>query len=207
MDDKRIMMIGTGIAAILLIGGWLWLDRGDGDRFAACRSSVIAGGASEIGGPFELISETGEKVTDKQVFSKPSLLYFGYTFCPDVCPLDNSRNAEATDLLDEKGVDVQPVFISVDPKRDTTKVMSDFTESMHEKMLGLTGTPKDLAAVAKSWRVSYQVPDVEGDDYMVSHTTMTYLVMPEYGTVEFFGRDVSATEMADRVACFVEASS
>lgn len=207
MDDKRIMVIGTGIAAILLIGGWLWLDSGDEDRFASCRSSVIAGNSSKIGGPFELISQTGEKMNEKQVFSKPSLLYFGYTFCPDVCPLDNSRNAEATDLLDEKDVDVQPVFITVDPKRDTTKVMYDFTESMHEKMLGLTGTPKDLAAVAKSWRVSYQVPDVEGDDYMVSHTTMTYLVMPEYGTVEFFGRDVSAEEMADRVACFVEAAS
>ncbi|MFV0294087.1 MAG: SCO family protein [Paracoccus sp. (in: a-proteobacteria)] len=208
MRDKQIMTIGVISATALLVGGWFWLDSGnrDNDRFAYCRASAIAGGAATIGGTFTLTDDTGAQVSDQQVFTKPSLLYFGYSFCPDVCPFDNSRNAEAIDLLDQQGIDAQPVFVSVDPKRDTPEVLSQYADNLHEKMIGLTGSPENIAAAAKAWRVAYQVPDTEDEDYLVSHTTMTFLVLPEYGTVEFFSRDVTADEMADRVACYVQAS-
>lgn len=208
MNDKKILIIGTVAAAALLIGGALWLKPGnsDADQFAQCRAGVIAGGAGALGGAFEMTDETGARVSNKQVFTKPSLLYFGYTFCPDVCPLDSSRNAEALDLLDEQGIDAQAVFITVDPKRDTPKAVADFTDNLHEKMIGLTGTPEEIDAASKLWKNYYKVNDDGTDYYLVDHATNTYLVLPEQGTVEFFRRDLGPEQLAERVACFVEAS-
>ena len=210
MNDKRILIIGTAAAAALLVGGALWLNRGNGgnDQFAQCRAGVVAGGAGALGGKFELTDETGARVTDAQVFTKPSLLYFGYTFCPDVCPLDSARNAEALDLLDEQGIDAQAVFITVDPKRDTPEVMKSFVETMHERMIGLTGSTAEIDAVSKSWRNFYRLNDQDDpENYLVDHMTNTYLVMPGAGTVEFFARDIPPQEMADRTACFINAAS
>lgn len=211
MNDKKLLMIGTAVAAVLLVGGAVWMSRGGdqvatgADQFASCRTSVVAGGSSALGGSFELTDETGARVTDAQVFTKPSLVYFGYSYCPDICPFDNSRNAEALDLLDADGIDAQAVFVSVDPGRDSPEVLAHFTDNLHEKMLGLTGSPEEIAKVAKAYRVGYQVQDDGSDDYPVSHTTMTYLVLPEHGTVEFFNRDVTAEDMAVQTACFAEA--
>lgn len=175
MNDKRILIIGTVAAVALLAGGALWLNRGNGsdDQFAQCRSGVVSGGAGALGGAFELTDETGARVTDKQVFTKPSLLYFGYTFCPDVCPLDSARNAEAVDLLAEQGIDAQAVFITVDPKRDTPQVVADFTDNLHETMIGLTGTAEELDAVNKQWKNYYKVNDDGTDYYLVDHATNT----------------------------------
>lgn len=210
MNDKKLLMIGTAVTVVVLAAGGLWLSRGsngaDADPFASCRTSVVAGGSSALGGPFQLTDETGARVTDQQVFTKPSLVYFGYSFCSDVCPFDNSRNAEALDLLEEQGVDAQAVFISVDPRRDTPEVMAHYTANLHEKMIGLTGSPEETAAAAKAWRVGFQVQDDGSNDYPVSHTTMTYLVLPGHGTVEFFNRDVTPEAMAAQTACFAKAS-
>ena len=106
------------IAAVAGLLGWTALmvwNQQSNDRFAECRSATVAGGSGAIGGAFTLIDSTGKAVTDKEVLAKPSLVYFGYSFCPDVCPLDNARNVEAVDLLADKGYDVTPVFITIDP--------------------------------------------------------------------------------------------
>ena len=198
-----VVLVGLGITYYVTMG------RGSDDQFAQCRASNVAGGASQIGGDFTLVSETGETVTDKQVIDQPSLIYFGYTFCPDVCPLDNARNAEAVDLLESRGNMVKPVFISIDPKRDTPEVMAEFTDYLHPRMLGLTGSEDQVRATSKAYRTFYQAHEpVEGEEdlYLVDHSTMTYLSLPEHGFVEFFRRDVTPEQMADRVQCFIDAS-
>ena len=116
------VVIGLGASTL-----WVLWPR-PADRFAQCRESVIAGGAGAIGGPFALTGADGVRRTDADIITKPTLLYFGYAFCPDVCPMDNERNAEAVDLLAAQGHDVQPVFISIDPERDTPEVVADFTD-------------------------------------------------------------------------------
>lgn len=207
MTERRLMLLGLLAAALLLLTGWLWLRPGPGDEFAQCRKSVVAGGTEALGAPFTLTAETGERVTDAQVFDRPSIFYMGYTFCPDVCPMDNARNAAAVDLLKARGMDVRPVFMSVDPARDTPERMAEFTDGMHPDMLGLTGSVDEVTAVSKAWRGYFKVNDAEDKvNYLVDHTTQSYLVMPGRGTVEFFTRDVSPEEMADRVACFVDAA-
>ena len=194
------LMAGLGASYILTLRG------GGDDQFAQCRASAIAGGAGSIGGPFTLVSETGETVTDADVITKPSLIYFGYTFCPDVCPLDTVRNADAVDILAEQGVDTQPIFISVDPERDTPQVVDDFTANIHPDMLGLTGSPEQVKAASEAYKTYYRAQDSGDEFYLVDHSTFTYLVLPEHGFVEFFRRDASPEEMATRTACFIDAS-
>jgi protein SCO1/2 len=206
----RLFAIAAAVVVVLGLGATYYMvtaGSGDADQFAQCRASNVAGGAAQIGGPFELVSETGETVTDTDVIDKPTLIYFGYTFCPDVCPMDAARNAEAVDLLEERGDMVKPVFISIDPKRDTPEVMAEFTDYLHPRMLGLTGSEEQVREASKAYRTVFQARD-EGDDefYLVDHSTMTYLSLPEHGFVEFFRRDVTAEQMADRVQCFIEAS-
>ncbi|MEJ6392936.1 SCO family protein [Gymnodinialimonas sp. 2305UL16-5] len=195
-----VLLAGTATA--------VWLTRANADdAFAQCREGVVAGDAA-VGGPFTLVSETGQEMTDAEVITQPTLVYFGYTFCPDVCPLDTVRNAEAVDILDEDGVEVQPVFITVDPNRDTPEVLTAFTDNIHERMLGLGGTQEQTHAAASAYRVYYQSHD-DGSDpyYLVDHTAFTYLVMPEIGFVEFFPREVTPQDMAERTACFIDAAS
>jgi len=142
-------------------------------------------------------------VTDAQVFSQPSLVYFGYTFCPDVCPLDNARNAEAVDILEEKGFAVTPVFISIDPDRDTPEVLTDFTDNLHPRMVGLTGSTAQVRAASQAYKTYYKKQS-EDEYYLMDHSTFTYLVLPDSGFADFFTREVTPDEMAERVACFLE---
>jgi protein SCO1/2 len=205
MNARLIAPLAILGIAVFVAVFWL-VSRQDpnGDQFAQCRASTVAGGAGALGGPFELLNAKGETVTDKDVITEPSLLYFGYTFCPDVCPLDVQRNAVAVDVLAERGISVTPIFISIDPKRDTPEVVGDFAANMHERMIGLTGSPEQVKVASQAYRTYYRAQDGDEDYYLVDHSTFSYLVLPGHGFVEFFRRDVSPEEMADRIACFVE---
>lgn len=204
----RTLALAAAASVVALIAGsgaYIWLN-GSGDDQHACSQSRIAGG--DIGGPFTLVSETGETVTDKDVITGPSIVYFGYTFCPDVCPLDNARNAEAVEILDERGIEVTPIFISIDPERDTPEAMAEFTDVFHERMIGLTGSPEQVKAASKAYKTYYKKQESDDDEYyLVDHSTFSYLMFPEAGFVEFFKRDDTAEQIADRVQCFVEAGT
>lgn len=204
--ERKIMLAGSAaMLAILVAGGAFIYGQQQGRGFAQCESGAVAGGFDAFGAPFTLTDTSGARVSDQVVFAKPSLLYFGYTFCPDVCPLDNVRNADAAALLAERGLDVQPVFITVDARRDTPEVMAAFTEALDDRLVGLTGTQEEVAAVAKAWRVAFELQDRDDQqDYVVNHMTYTYLVLPGHGTVALFGRNTEPEEMAERTACFVE---
>ncbi|WP_136636072.1 SCO family protein [Pseudooceanicola onchidii] len=203
----RIFAI-TAVAAIVLLSVAIWLvtmGRTGDDAFAQCRSSTVAGGAAEIGGPFTLVDEGGQTVTDTDVIDKPTLVYFGYTYCPDICPYDAARNAEAVTLLENDGYMVKPVFITVDPERDTPEQLADFTSYIHPRMVGLTGSPEQIKAASTAYRTYYRKQDAEDDYYLVDHSTFTYLVLPEEGFVEFFRRDATPEQMAEATACFIDA--
>ncbi len=208
VSTKSYAVAAVSVAAIFMIAIYQYTRNGGEDRFAPCRSSAVSGGAGAIGGPFTLTDEDGRQVTEKDVLAGPSLVYFGYTFCPDICPTDTARNAEAIDALEEKGYDVTPVFISVDPGRDTPEVLKEWTEYIHPKMVGLTGTTEQIASVAKAYRTYYKVPENPTDEYyIVDHMTQTYLMLPDFGFVEFFSREDTPEDMANRTACFIDAAA
>jgi protein SCO1/2 len=190
------------LAALLGWQGYRTLQSQSADAFAECRSGAVAGG--EIGGPFTLTDTKGNVVTDATLLAKPALVYFGYASCPDVCPLDNARNTEAVALLAAQGLDVTSVFITVDPTRDTQAVLADYAENF-EGLLALTGSQAQTDAAAKTYKVYFQMPEKRDPGYMVDHTTMTYLMLPKVGFVDFFQRDATAQDMADKTACFLKA--
>ena len=190
------------LAALLGWQGYRALQSQSADAFAECRSGAVAGG--EIGGPFTLTDTKGNAVTDTTLLAKPALIYFGYASCPDVCPLDNARNTEAVALLAAQGLDVTPVFITVDPTRDTQAILADYAENF-EGLLALTGSQAQTDAAAKTYKVYFQMPEKRDPGYMVDHTTMTYLMLPKVGFVDFFQRDATAQDMADKTACFLKA--
>lgn len=202
------LFAGLAVAAVAaLVGGSaLWvLWRQAGDPLAECRGGQVAGGS--IGGPFTLTDETGATVTERDVIKGPTLIYFGYTFCPDVCPLDNARNAEAVDVLEEMGFEVTPVMISFDPARDTPEVLRDFTDNLHPRMLGLTGTEDQIRAVSQAYKTYSKVRDPDEEYYLFDHSTFTYLMRPGADGspqfVDFFRNDETADDMAKRVGCFL----
>lgn len=202
----RLSLILTAIAAIgLAAGAWFW-SRED-DRFAACSESSVAGGAGSIGGSFELVSETGETVTEAELLDQPALVYFGYTFCPDVCPPDAARNAEAVAMLEEQGHDVTPVFVTVDPARDTPEVLAEWTDYIHPEMVGLSGSEDQIRQAASAYKVYYA--RAEGSDpeyYLMNHTNFTYLMLPEAGFVDFFrgATEVTADDIAETASCYLD---
>ena len=206
--NPRLIPLCSVAALIGLMGGiWFWTQssRGD-DQFAQCRASAVAGGAGALGGPFELVNADGETVTDADVITEPSILYFGYTFCPDVCPLDVNRNALAVDVLAERGMSVTPVFISIDPERDTPEVVDEYASYLHERMIGLTGSAQQVKAASQAYKTYYRKQEAEDEFYLMDHSTFTYLVLPEVGFVDFFRRDIPAEKLAQQVACFVNAT-
>ena len=196
--------VSAGVLVAGLLGGLAYFilsDRGD-QRFAQCRESAIAGA---LGGPFELVDHAGRTVTDREVIDRPALIYFGYTFCPDVCPWDAARNALVADLVAERGYEVRPVFVSVDPERDTPEVLERFVGNLSERMVGLTGTDEQVRAASQAYRTYFRRH--EGDEfYLVDHSTFSYLALPGHGVVEIFRRTQSAEEIADSLLCFIEAS-
>jgi protein SCO1 len=197
---------GVAAAAVaVMLGGlfaYVQLHRTD-DAFADCRQGQVAGG--DIGGPFTLVNTQGQTVTDAEVLAKPALVYFGYTFCPDVCPLDVARNAEAVDLLQAKGLDVTPVFISIDPERDTPQVLADYAANMDPRLVALTGSPEQVKAASLAYKTYYRKQPSEDEFYLMDHSTFTYLMLPGTGFVDFFRREITSNQMADSVACFVDA--
>jgi protein SCO1/2 len=204
---SKIAAIAASVTVIGLLGATFIVTRSDpnGDQFAQCRASAVAGGG-DIGGPFELVNSNGETVTSAALIKQPTLIYFGYTFCPDVCPLDVQRNGIATEILDDKNVAIQPVFISIDPARDTPEIVGDYAANFHERMIGLTGTDEQVKTASDAYRTYYRKADEDPDYYLMDHSTISYLTLPKHGFVDFFRRDISPEAMAETIACFVDAA-
>jgi protein SCO1/2 len=197
-------LAAASVAALLgATAAYVMLNRSD-DAFAQCRQGQVAGG--DIGGPFTLVNTEGQTVTEAEVLARPSLVYFGYTFCPDVCPFDMARNVEAVDLLAERGLEVTPVFISIDPERDTPEALADYAANMHPALIALTGSAEQVQTASRAYKTYYRKQPSEDEFYLVDHSTFTYLMLPGTGFVDFFRREITSDQMADSVACFLEAN-
>ena len=174
-------------------------------RFEDCIEGSVAGG--NIGGPFELMDHRGQMVTDAQVLDQPALVYFGYTFCPDVCPMDVARNVVAVEILADAGLTVKPVFITIDPARDTVDYLADFVANNHPEMVGLTGAAEQIAKAARAYKVYYRKQPSEDEDYyLMDHSSFSYFMVPDVGFVDFLRSDLPPEVVADRLACVLRAS-
>jgi len=130
-----------------------------------------------IGGPFALTDHTGKLRTDGEFRGKLMVVYFGYTYCPDVCPTDLLAISQALEVLGPAGDAVQPIFISVDPERDSGALLAGYVAAFHPRLIGLTGAPEDIRKVALSYKAYYaKVAVGAGQDYVIDHTGVIYLM-------------------------------
>lgn len=153
-----------------------------------------------IGGPFTLVSHTGEVRTDADFAGRPMLIYFGYTYCPDVCPTELQKMVVALDELGEAGKDLTPLFISVDPERDTVEQLAAYVPLFHERLIGLTGTAEQVTRAAKAYRIYYaKRQDESSSDYLMDHSSFIYLMDKDNRYLAHFGPQVAPEEIAQRI--------
>jgi len=190
MSTRTFVIVVTLLSALLagtVVGGYLIWSRTD------------QGGVAMIGGPFTLVDQTGRTVTQDTLKGKWSLIYFGYTYCPDVCPTSLSTMTLALEALPPEMVEkITPVFISVDPERDTVEQLALYHESFHPSFLMLTGTPEQVREAARAYRVYYRKAENDSaTEYLMDHSSITYLMDPKGNYVTHFGHDVTAEGMAE----------
>jgi protein SCO1/2 len=155
---------------------------------------------SGFGGPFKLIDQDGRLVTDADFRGKWVLLYFGYTHCPDACPTALNTIAEALDQLGGAREKIQPLFITLDPERDTPVVLRDYTTAFQAGILGMTGSPEQIRAVAKTYRIAYEKHVVaEDQDYAVDHTSILFLLDPLGRPVSLFSHETPPDQLSRRM--------
>ena len=136
-------------------------------------------GIPRIGGHFSLTTADGTAVTDRSFPGKWLLLYFGYTFCPDACPTALNTIAEALDELGSLAERIQPIFITVDPQRDTPAVITEYVKAFHPRLIGLTGGAAQIAAAAKDFHVFYEVRQLGNEEYAIDHSSYIYVIDPD----------------------------
>lgn len=157
-------------------------------------------GKAAIGGPFKLINHDGKNVTEKDFLGKWTVIYFGFTHCPDICPDELQKLAAAVDKIKENsGIDIVPAFISVDPERDTIEQVREYVKEFHPKLIGLTGSPDEIRNVARAYRVYYMKTAEEDSDYLVDHSIVMYLMSPKMEFVKFFGKNNDVNSLADGI--------
>ena len=172
-------------------------------------------GKAAVGGPFELINAaTNKKFTDKDLLGNFCLIYFGFTTCPDICPDELEKMSEVIDIVEKetekqnsndnnassssslKRTPLVPVFISIDPERDTAKVVKEYVKEFHPKLIGLTGSKEQCAKAARAYRVYYHKTNESSKDYLVDHSIIMYLIDKNGDFVAFYGKNYEARPMA-----------
>ena len=165
-------------------------------------------------GSFSLVDHSGHAVTQQNFRGSYLLIFFGYSHCPDICPTALTLIANVMDSLGENSKNVQPIFITLDPERDTPEALRKFVSYFHPKLIGLTGTPDQVSSVAKSYFVKYQrfIPESfqdtlnnkEGLDYLLDHTAASYLLGPSAEGIALFQHGTSAAEMVAKIRSAME---
>lgn len=190
-------IVTVALLGLLLIGGFAFhLQQSQSSSESSLVPLKVE--TASLGGSFTLTDHTGRTVTQKAYRGRHLLVFFGYTHCPDLCPVSLQVMTEALEILGEPlASKVVPLFISVDPDRDTPDHLAEYRSYFHPNLQALTGTQAQLAAVAKAYRVTFRLnaPGPEGD-YSVDHTSLTYLMGPDARYVSHFPYDMDPEIMA-----------
>ena len=192
----RYALIAAFLGGLVILGGGVFLGLASRDTPRGAAGTLLA---SAIGGPFQLVDQNGKTVTDADLKGKWSLVYFGYTHCPDACPTALNDVAVALDELGPKRAEVRPVFITVDPERDTPAVLKSYVTAFDAPILALTGTPQEIAQAAKGYRVYYAKHPEEGGDYSMDHSSVIYVMDPQGRFTASFTHENSPEEIAERL--------
>ncbi|KAJ3108410.1 Cu-binding protein [Phlyctochytrium bullatum] len=184
--------------------GYFEYERRKAKARQEARSSATVG-KPLIGGPFCLVDHFGTPTTDLDYLGKYVLLYFGYTFCPDVCPEELEKMGKVVDMLkaEKLSTPLVPIFVSCDPKRDSLKVIREYLKDFHPDFIGMTGTYQQIKRIAKAYRLYFSAPpravDDDDADYLVDHSIFFYLIGPDGKYIAHFGRQETAESVTEKI--------
>ena len=188
-----------GLVVIVAMGVWFHFRPSQYEPVQIARTS----GEALIGGAFQLVNHHGTRVIDSDFRGRLMLVYFGYTFCPDVCPLDMARLSAALDILEGSGADMSllwALFITIDPGRDSPRILKKFMSAFHPRLMGLTGSHAQIATAAAAYKVYYaKAPGDEGADYLMNHSNNIYVMGPNGKYISFFSSLDSPDVIADEL--------
>jgi protein SCO1 len=203
MNRRFALGLAAGLVIIAAIGAVEFHALFGGTNVSSPATSSAAGG------PFSLIDGSGATVTDQTYRGKWELVFFGYTYCPDLCPTTLNTISDALAALGPLADKVQPLFITIDPKRDTQAVMRDYVKNFDPRIVGLTGSPEAIAAVAKEYKIYYAVHRTgDGpDDYLMDHSGFVYLMDPAGRFVRVLSGETAARTMADKLRPLLSSGS
>ncbi len=196
----------AGLAGALLI----WLSGTSGPSSTSSGAAPVRmSGEADIGGPFTLVDHTGRTVTEETFEGRPTLIYFGFTYCPDICPTSLQVMAAALDRLPaEQAAQYQPLLITVDPERDTPEALASYVDSpaFPENLLGLTGSEEQIRDAARAYRVYYRRVEDDGTlaEYTMDHSSLIYLMGRNGEFVEVFPHQATPDQIASRLQQFLE---
>ncbi len=192
----NLRLAAAALGALIAGGSLAYVFVGGGTPGTMALRESVSTGKALVGGPFNLIDQTGKAVTEKDFKGRYLLVFFGYTFCPDICPSGLQVISAALDQLGQDADKITPVFISIDPARDTPEKMGAYVKSFHPRLIGLTGSPADVAAVIKAYRVyAKKVPDDRNRaDYTMDHSSVVYLMGPT-GELVTFSAEISKPDV------------
>lgn len=192
MLRNRQALIPYLLLVAALIGGVLWYE----SEKVTGLGRVVATGQADVGGPFQLTDQSGKRVSDKDFRGRYMLIYFGYSFCPDVCPTTLAVMAQALEKVGDRSQRIVPILITIDPERDTPKVLEDYVKAFGPSFTGLTGTPDEIKAVEKKYRVYAVKRPLEGGNYGMDHSSVIYLMGPDGKMVSFYDEAISPDDLA-----------
>jgi len=195
-NSRRFVLAAVLLGGLVIMGAGALLALAHRDTPRGAAGTLFA---SAIGGPFRLVDQNGKTVTDADLKGKWSLVYFGYTHCPDACPTALNDIAIALDQLGPKREAVRAVFITVDPERDTPEVLKDYVTSFDAQILALSGSPEEIARAAKAYRVYYAKHPEPGADYSMDHSSVIYVMDPDGRFTASFTHQSTPEEIAERL--------
>ena len=181
-----------------------YFDHKNKIEFASCNVNTSIEKFDKFNDGFNLIHEDGYKISRKKLINQPSLIYFGYTFCPDICPFDLMRNSQVVDLLTDEDIKIKPLFVTLDPKRDTLEILKEYTDFHHKDMIGLTGSNEQIDTIKKIFMIYSQMPNDTSGDYIINHSTFSYFILPDMGLITYFTRKDNVEKISNTIKCILE---
>lgn len=197
---KRRFLVATGLAigAVVVAGG---------EYMVISNGQLPAPVAGNVGGAFTLTRDDGTAFTEKNLLGKPALIYFGYTYCPDVCPTTLAHISAWLQALGPQAADIRAAFVTIDPARDTAEQMRRYLAAFDPRIIGLTGTPSEIATIAKAYKVYYRKEPGQGGNYTMEHSSYVYLMNAKGALAGLIGEDETAAAVLAAIRTVLKQSA